>query len=317
MQPELAVIIVSWNVATLLADCLQSVFAEGISVNRMRVVVVDNASSDDTIDMVRTRFPMVQLICNSTNLGFTRANNQAMQQCLEPFVLLLNPDTLVRPGAMRTMLQYIQEHPKVGVVGPKLLYGDESSQPSRRRYPTLGMALAESTPWEWHWPDNKLALRYRCADRSDESEQQVDWVTGACMLIRRQALEQVGLFDERFFMYSEELDLCRRINQAGWQVVYLPQAIVIHLEGRSSGQVIAARHIHFNASKVYYFTKYHGWLQAEVLRLLILAMFAIEWIDEGAKWLLGHKRGLRRERLRAYSQVIRSGLRTHSEGTWI
>ncbi len=313
MQPELCVIIVSWNVSGLLGDCLQSVFVNGLPDNLMRVVVVDNASSDDTVAVVRSRFPQVQLIRNDTNMGFTRANNQALAACSEPFVLLLNPDTIVQPGAVQTMLQYMRAHNKVGVIGPRLLYGDGQSQPSRRRYPTLAMALAESTPWEWHFTHNGLALRYRLADQPDNVTQQVDWVTGACMLIRQQVFAQVGLFDERFFMYSEELDLCRRITKAGWDVIYLPEAVVIHLEGQSSAQVVAARHIRFNASKVYYFRKHHGWLQANVLRIAILAMFICEYILEGIKWLLGHKRELRRARIKAYGQVIRSGLRLEAD----
>jgi hypothetical protein len=145
---------------------------------------------------------------------------------------------------------------------------------------------------------------------SGEEVQQVDWLVGACLLVRREAYEQVGGLDEGFFMYSEELDWCRRVKQAGWQVVYFPGATVIHHEGKSSEQVVPARHIHFQSSKVRYFRKHHGPVQAELLRWFLLATYVYQWAREGFKWLVGHKRPLRAERLRAYGQVLRSGLRS-------
>ena len=127
-------------------------------------------------------------------------------------------------------------------------------------------------------------------------------------MVRREVLAQVGGFDEGYFMYSEELDLCRRIKEAGWQIVYLPTAQIIHHEGKSSEQVVAARHIRFQTSKVRYFRKFHGPFQAEALRVFILASFAVEWLFEACKWLLGSRRPLRRERMAAYGQLLRSGL---------
>ncbi len=139
--------------------------------------------------------------------------------------------------------------------------------------------------------------------------QDVDWVVGAALAVRREVLAQVGGFDEGYFMYSEELDLCRRIKEAGWQIVYLPTAQIIHHEGKSSEQIVAARHIHFQTSKVRYFRKFHGPLQAAALRVFILTAFAVEWLIEASKWLLGSNRPLRRERMVAYGQLLRSGLR--------
>jgi GT2 family glycosyltransferase len=147
-------------------------------------------------------------------------------------------------------------------------------------------------------------------DTPDEAIQQVDWVVGACLLVRRQIYEEVGGLDEGFFMYSEELDWCRRIKDAGWEVVYLPTATVIHHEGKSSEQVVPARHIYFQGSKLRYFRKHHGSFQAEVLRCFLLATYVYQLAREGFKWLVGHKRPLREERVRAYSQVLRSGLQT-------
>jgi N-acetylglucosaminyl-diphospho-decaprenol L-rhamnosyltransferase len=143
---------------------------------------------------------------------------------------------------------------------------------------------------------------------SGNRKQEVDWVVGAALLVRREVLVQIGGFDEGYFMYSEELDLCRRIKEAGWHIVYLPTAQIIHYEGKSSEQVVAARHIRFQTSKVRYFRKFHGLFQAEALRVFILASFAVEWLFEAGKCLLGSQRPLRRERMVAYGQLLRSGL---------
>lgn len=313
MSVDMSIIIVSWNVSALLDACLRSVYTESVGPYSYELVVVDNASSDGSVTMIQTQYPQAQVIANNANLGFTKANNLALTGCKARYALLLNPDTKVTKGAIQSMLDYMEGHPEVGMVGPRLVYGDGRLQPSRRRFPTLWMALAESTPWEWHLPHNRLARAYRLEDRPDDVTQEVDWVTGACMLVRREVWEQVGAFDERFFMYSEELDWCRRIVAAGWHIVYLPTATVIHYEGASSGQVVAARTIRFNVSKVRYFLKHHGWLLATILRVLILTMYVYEWVIESLKWLIGHKRSVRLERVRAYGQVIRSGLRLQGE----
>jgi GT2 family glycosyltransferase len=303
---RLSIIIVSWNVRDLLAACLASLPREA------ETIVVDNASGDGSAAMVLAGFPHVRLITNEDNLGFTRANNQGIVQSQGSFILFLNPDTVVQNGALDTMITYLHEHPNVGVVGPQLRYGDGSLQSSRRRFPTLATALFESTPLAWHLNParNRWALHYHMADRQPHQVQEVDWLVGAALLTRREVLHRVGGFDEAYFMYSEELDWCRRVRKAGWRIVYLPTATITHYEGKSSEQVVAARHLRFNTSKVRYFRKHHGRLQAGVLRLALLAMYGVEWLIELAKWLVGSRRALRHQRLRAYGQLIRSGLRT-------
>jgi N-acetylglucosaminyl-diphospho-decaprenol L-rhamnosyltransferase len=266
---DLTVIIVNWNVRDLLRRCLLSILAPPHS--NLEIVVVDNASSDGSIDMVRTEFPGVHLVVNNQNRGFTAANNQGLGVSRGRYLLLHNPDTEVVGDALTTMLSYMDAHPDVGVLGPKLLYPDGSLQPSRRRFPTFATALLESTVFQEWWPENRTLRRYYMADTADDAVQPVDWVVGACLLVRRQAYEQVGGLDEGYFMYSEELDWCKRLKAAGWEVVYLPSATIIHHEGKSSEQVIASRHIHFQSSKVRYFRQHHGTLQAEALRAFLLA----------------------------------------------
>lgn len=321
---DLSILIVSWNVAPLLRRCLRSIAQQSEPTDQpavrrlttlpasgaaLEVIVVDNASADDTVTTVMAEFPWVRIVANPQNVGFARANNQAYAASRGTTALFLNPDTEVMPGALATLVAYLRDHADVGALGPRLRYPDGAIQSSRRRFPTLGTALFESTLLEQWWPHNPLARAYRLEDVPDDHIQDVDWLVGACLLVPRPVLEQVGTWDEGFFMYSEELDLCQRIRAAGWRVVYVPQAEVIHYEGKSSEQVVAARHVRFQTSKVRYFAKYHGRVAAEGLRLFLLATYAWQLLEEGIKWLLGHKRPLRASRVRAYWIVLRSGLR--------
>ncbi len=309
-MPDLSIIIVNWNVRELLRRCLASIYA-GLGDLEVEVIVVDNASTDGSVDAVRAEFPLVRLIANADNVGFTVGNNQGLRQSRGRYVLLLNPDTEVVGDALTTMVAYMDAHPDVGALGPQLLWPDGRVQSSRRRFPTMATAFLESTILQQWFPRHPALARYYVLDRADDETQDVDWVTGACLLARREAIEQVGLLDEGFFMYSEELDWCYRCRRAGWRVVYLPAAQVIHHEGQSSGQVVPLRHVRFHSSKVRFFGKHFGPRRAEAVRWFLLATFAFQLVEESLKWLVGHKRPLRRERVAAYWQVLRSGLRSH------
>ncbi len=271
--------------------------------------VVDNASADGTLAMLRDEFPAVRVIANSENAGFARGNNLALAQAQGRYLFLLNPDTELCPGALVALVDYMDAHPDVGVTGPRLFYGDGSPQSSRRRFPTLATAFFESTKLQQWFPRNRVLTHYYMLDTSDGAEQEVDWLNGSALFVRREVYEQLGGFDESFFMYSEELDWCYRIKRAGWRIVYLPAAQVTHYEGQSSEQVVAQRDIHFHSSKIRFFRKYHGAWPAALLRLFLLSMFGFQLAEESVKWLLGHKRALRAGRVRGYWQVLKSGLR--------
>lgn len=303
-MPDLSILVVNWNVRDLLRRCLQSILAN-LPACQLEIIVVDNGSTDGSVEMVRTDFPQVHLIANPDNRGFPVANNQGLAVARGRYVLLLNPDTEVVGNALETMVAFADAHPDVGVVGPMLLNPDGTVQSSRRRFPTLLTAVFEST-WLQPYAPRRLLARYYVLDRPDDEVQDVDWVTGAALMARREAIEQVGPLDEGFFMYSEELDWCRRFREAGWRVVYLPTARVIHYGGKSSEQVLPARHIHFQRSKIRYFRKYHGAVAAGVLWAVIVGNYLWQIGVEGAKWLVGHKRSLRAERIAAYGQVVRA-----------
>lgn len=308
---DLSVIIVSWNVRDLLRACLRSVRQDLSQSSRSgEIIVVDNASGDGTVEMVRVEFPDVRLIANRENAGFTRGNNQALAQSQGRYLFLLNPDTELHPGALCALAEYAQAHPRAGIIGPRLVYGDGSAQSSRRRFPTFATSLLESTKLQQWFPRNRVLTRYYMLDTSDDATMPVDWINGSAMFVRREVYDQVGGFDEGFFMYSEELDWCYRARQVGWEIVYLPAAQVTHHEARSSDQVVAQRDIYFHSSKIRFFRKYHGASAAAFLRAFLLLMFAYQIAEEAAKWFVGHKRPLRSARIKAYMQVLRSGLST-------
>ncbi|HET7091574.1 MAG TPA: glycosyltransferase family 2 protein [Anaerolineae bacterium] len=306
MSIDLSIVVVNWNVRDLLRRCLASIYKS--SMARLEVIVVDNASSDGSAEMVRTAFPAAMLLSNADNVGFPAGNNQGFAAARGRYVMTLNPDTEIVGDALAEMTAYLDAHRDVGALGPQLLNSDGSVQSSRRRFPTFATALFESTWLQGIAPRGVLA-RYYMDDRLADVAQEVDWVTGACILVRRDVLASVGGFDEAFFMYSEELDWCRRIKLAGWKIVYLPEAKVIHHVGRSSGQAVAARHVHFQTSKVRYFKKHHGRFAGGMLRVFLLALYAWQMLLESVKMLLGHKREMRRQRVRVYWQVVRSRLR--------
>lgn len=307
----LSVVIVSWNVRDLLRRCLDSVLRSAQLCNLpCQVIVVDSDSSDGSQAMVGEFFPQVELVPCQTNVGFVKGNNLGVSRSNGEYILLLNPDTEVVHDALQQMVDYLESHPPVGALGPRLLDPQGSTQSSRRRFPTLAAGLVESTMFQPCFENSSLLRHYYYLDRSPDEEQEVDWVVGACLLIRREAWETVGSLDENIFMYSEELDWCHRAKSKGWKIVYLPSARVIHYEAQSSNQVSGQRHIFFQTSKVYYFRKHHGTLAGETLRVFLLATYVLQLGLETCKWLVGHKRALRRERIRAYVLVLRSGLRS-------
>ncbi len=329
-QVDLSIVIVNWNVRALLRRCLASLVRERVRVpakgsieeDRLpgwpgrngppaavfEVVVVDCDSTDGSAEMVGREFPWAKLIASDDNLGYARGNNQGIAEATGRYILILNPDTEVVDDALATMVRYLDEHPAVGILGPGLINPDGALQSSRRRYPTLATAFLESTLLQQWCPKNRVARRYYMSDCPADVPQPVEWLVGAALMIRREAWQQVGPLDEGFFMYFEELDWCRRCQAAGWEIHYLPAAQIIHHEGKSSEQVATDRTIRFHRSKIRYFRKYYGVGWALVIRFFLLGTFALQLCEESLKWLIGHRRGLRRARVASYWQVLRSGL---------
>jgi N-acetylglucosaminyl-diphospho-decaprenol L-rhamnosyltransferase len=231
--PGIDVVIVAYRCEDLLRDCLRSLF-DNPPEGPLTVRVVDNASGDGTAEMVRRQFPQVELTVNETNAGFSRANNPALAHGREPYALVLNPDTRIIPGALQRLVEAMEAHPEVGIAGPRLELEDGTlDHASRRSFPTPLSALGHFTGL-----GRREGATGRLADyRAPEVESgPVDAVNGAFMLIRRAALEQVGAFDTRYWMYMEDLDLCYRFAQAGWATWFEPSVTVIHVKAGTSGK---------------------------------------------------------------------------------
>ncbi|MCB0163214.1 MAG: glycosyltransferase family 2 protein [Anaerolineae bacterium] len=305
---DLSIIVVNWNVKDLLRDCLNSLLRAAQSSPHLstEIIVIDSASTDGSPPMVRAEFPQIQLDASTENLGYAKGNNRGIDLAQGRYLFLLNPDTVIEPNTLASMVDYMNSHTDVGALGPQLLWPDGTVQSSRRRFPTLGSLFWESTLLGQWFPDNRHIRRYHLADQPADQLQPVDWVVGAALLIRREAWQQVGPIEADFFMYFEETDWCHRCVQTGWQIHYLPTAKITHFEGKSSEQVFADRTIRFQRSKIRYTRKYFGVGWAAALRVFLWGTFAFQWAEETAKWLIGHRRTLRRERMTAYSQVLRS-----------
>lgn len=241
MKP-IGVVVVSFNTRDLLRDCLSAVLAQGPA----EVVVVDNGSTDGSADEVRQGFPEVRLISCPDNPGFGGAANRGAASCRTPFILLLNADTRLEPGALAALVRALESHPRAGVVGPRLLGPSGRRQSSWFPDPTPLHLLALNT-----WLNRLVRVtpvlrrRFRPVWARRVTAGPVPWVKGAALAFRRAAFEQVNGFDERFFLYAEDIDLCFRLRQAGWEVRSAPEARVVHVEGASTRQARAASTAHF------------------------------------------------------------------------
>lgn len=282
---KLSVIIVSWNTRELLAQCLESLSTSSILVD-YEVFVIDNASSDGSPAMVRERFPQVRLIENEQNLGFAYANNQAIQISRGDYVLLLNSDTIIKPGAVDALVEFMQAHPRAGACGARLLNQDGSLQFSCSPAPTLVSEFKRL----FHLPGVRQDGYYPMQAWDQSLARQVDVILGACLLLRKQALDQVGLLDEEYFIYSEEVDLCHRLKSIGWELYWVPQGEVTHLGAQSTRQVSEAMFLRLYQAKLIYFRKRHGPRQAFIYKLIIMAaalfrlmLTPLAWLEKPAK----------------------------------
>jgi len=228
----LSIVIVNYNAGELLEYCINSIYKETISIS-FKVFVVDNNSHDSSVSIIKQRFPWVRLIENRQNLGFAKANNQAIRKCTSNYILLLNPDTLILDNAIEKMVRFMDEHPEVGISGCKIMNEDGTLQRAcRRSIPTPSVAFFRLTGLSKLFPHSKTMAKYNLTYLDPNKTHEVDAVSGAFLLIRRKVIDDIGLLDERYFMYGEDLDWCLRAKNAGWKVVYCPDAEIIHLKGQ-------------------------------------------------------------------------------------
>jgi N-acetylglucosaminyl-diphospho-decaprenol L-rhamnosyltransferase len=280
---DVAVVIVTWNVRDLIVDALLTLYDDlDQSGLRTKVYVVDSASSDDTVEVVRTHFPQVELIASQENVGFSKGNNIALRAAgfvegsasAPRAAYLLNPDTLTHPGATRAMFDALMNDSAVGLVGAKLSYGDGSFQHSAFAFPGLRQLWAELLPLPGRLIEGRFNGRYPRWLYEQGKPFTVDFVLGATMMLRRDVIEQTGMFDEQFFMYCEEIDWAWRIRDAGWLTQCVPTAHMTHLGGQSSGQVRPQSLVRLWSSRLLLARKhYPRWKRYIARRLIAFGMW--------------------------------------------
>jgi N-acetylglucosaminyl-diphospho-decaprenol L-rhamnosyltransferase len=243
---DLSIIIVNYNTRDLLRNCLRSVYSSQGDF-QYEVIVVDNCSPDDSVEMVRQEFPQAKLTASEINGGYAYANNLGLRQAQGQHALLLNPDTVLPPTSLQDMMAFMEEHPDAGVAGPKLVLADGSLDLAcRRSFPTLDIAFYRLIGLSKRYPNSPRYNRYNLGYLDPDQVAEVDSVVGAFMWIRRDALDQAGLLDERYFMYAEDIDLCYRIKvEHGWKVYYNPAVVVTHYKAQSTRRRFAPMTIAF------------------------------------------------------------------------
>jgi GT2 family glycosyltransferase len=266
---KLSIIIVSWNVKNDLLNCLSSLEKNRPSFS-FEQIVIDNMSSDGTAKTVRQEYPAVTVIENQENKGFARANNQGIKQSSGEYILFLNPDTIIHPNSLSTLVEFLDNNPDVGACGPKLLNADGTVQKSVRQFPTFRAVLYAHTICRLIGLFRHQHRKWMMKDFSYDRQTDVDQIMGAAMMVRRSVIDKVGGMDENFFMYFEEIDLCYRIKQAGWRIVFLPDAVITHLGGRSSSQV-PLRRVMMLKSLISFFRKHRPRFEAELFAVVFKA----------------------------------------------
>jgi GT2 family glycosyltransferase len=277
----LSIVIVNWNTCDILRDCLESVYLETKGV-QSEVIVIDNASEDNSVEMVHCDFPDVILIENQENRGFAAANNQGICVAKGRYVLLLNPDTIVLDRTIERTIAFADLHPDVGVVGCQVLENETKIQRTCFAFPSLRNLILQESGLRRLFPRSRF---FGAADMgwwNRDTERDVDVVSGMFMLVRREAIEQVGLMDEDYFVYAEETDWCFRFRRAGWRRVFTPVARIIHRDGgnKSTDQAIVKMYVQLQKSILIFYRKNCGlivWIMAKIIFSISMLMRAIFW----------------------------------------
>ena len=254
---DISVVIVGWNAKHYLELCLQS-FAEAPPQRSMEILVVDNASADGTAEMIETRFPHVRLIRSAVNLGFSKGNNVAIRQCRGRYIALVNPDVIVFPGCFDALADFLDEHPKVGNVGPRVFNPDMTQQSTCRRFPNLWNNFCDAAGLASAFKGSRFFAGEHMFYFSHDRILAVDVVVGCFSMIRRETFDAVGLLDEDLFMYGDDVDWCRRCWNAGWQVVFFPGARAIHDRGKITAPYPVRFALAQQRSIIHYWRKHHG-----------------------------------------------------------
>jgi len=309
LRPDLTIIIVNWNTRELLLNCIES-FYRTVKGLTSEIFVVDNGSSDGSADSVRRTFPEIELIQNERNLGFARANNEALGKRKGRYALLLNTDVILTPGAVETLVKFMDRNPSVGIAGGQLVNGDGSKQNSFDNFPSITAEALNKSLLRILFP-----RRYPSKRVNYSAPIKVQSVIGACMIVRSRAIEEVGLLDEDYFFFLEETDWCYRMRRGKWRVCHVPQAKVIHLQGRTADLVKDRAKIEYYRSLYLFFKKHRGTVELIMLKVLLFIRFCVDFLLAFLSCLFTAFRKERPKRkLGIYAQLIYWHLRLCPEG---
>lgn len=268
---DLSISIVNYNNRECLAACLESIYSHTPDV-RFEVIVVDNGSCDGSAEFVKQAFPSARIIENLENRGFAKANNQGIRASQGPYLLSLNNDTVIKNGTLSGLVRFMQEHPDVGVCGPKVLNQDGTFQRQcRRSFPTISSSLFYFLKLHRLFPANELFGRYLMTHWDCDKAGEVDSVSGCCLMVRREVIEKVGILDETFIMYGDDLDWCYRIKQAGWKVCYVPHVEIVHLGGQSSRRLSSKCIVLFYRAMGIFYRKHYAQQHTFVANSIVYA----------------------------------------------
>jgi GT2 family glycosyltransferase len=271
---NVSIIVVNWNTKSLLRDCLTSVYKQSRGID-FEIIVVDNASTDGSREMIRNDFPKVVLIENTKNRGFAAANNQGMAIAKGRYVLLLNSDTIVLDNCIANIISFADTHPRAGVIGCRVLNSDCTLQSTCFMFPSVLNLLLSSSYLYKIFPKSRFFGRELMTWWNANDVREVDIVKGCFMLVRREAIEKVGGLDESFFMYAEETDWCYRFRKCGWKVMFAPVGEIIHYGGQSTTQIPVAMIVQLRLSILKFIKKHYGWPSHVIARFLVALFFAV------------------------------------------
>jgi len=267
---DLSIVIVSYNTKELTLSCLESICHHKPDSYSLDIFVVDNASSDGTVEAIAKQFPQVKLIANEKNLGYAAANNQAIFQTNADYILLLNSDTLVLENCLEAVIDFMRRHPEVGASGCKLVLPDGSLDLAcKRSFPTPETSFYHAVGLSKRFPQHKKFGRYNLSYLNENEIHEVDCLVGAFMMVRRKVIEEIGGLDESFFLFGEDIDWCYRIKEAGWKVVYYPKAVAIHYKGSSCKKNIWKSTYEFHRAMLIFYNKHYKYKYNLLIRTLI------------------------------------------------
>lgn len=306
---DASIIIVNWNTKELLINCLNSVYGT-VKTLAFEVWVVDNGSTDGSVEAIKTLFPDVSLIENKKNLGFAKANNQALRQMNGRYAVLLNSDAILTDRAVETIIRFMDENNKIGICGGQLFNADGSKQNSIANIPTIATELLNKSLLRRLFPE-----KYPGKENNFKEPVEVESVIGACMVVRKDAMDDVGLMDEDYFFFFEETDWCMRMRSKGWKIFHHPNAKIYHLQGQSAGKVNVRARIEYWRSRYIFFNKNYGTVFLNALKaglllrlcINIFFMFLITVIS-----MFRHKKSV--DRLNLYKKILAWHLQGYPEG---